>query len=380
MLIALSLSAALILGGATYLKLAPQYGESPGGDRLIRIERSPNHDDGRFQNPVETKMGSDSASMLGATIEFMRKGVERVPNQPIPSVPLDIAGLEAGNPEFRAVWLGHSTMLVVIDGVVILTDPVFSEQASPLPFGAKAFDYIEPYSLEDLPPVDIVLISHDHYDHLDYKTIVALKDQVPQFVVPLGVGAHLERWGVAPEKIVEADWWVSHSHGSLNLTATPARHFSGRGLTDRMETLWASWVIEGSSAKVFYGGDSGYWDGFLEIGERFGPFDLVMLECGAYNKAWPTVHMMPEETAQAASDLGAMALLLIHWAKFNLSLHSWTEPIERLSATDLGDIRLHNPRPGQRIGLSEDIVSDLWWKTIDTVAVTFEPDTVGIAK
>jgi L-ascorbate metabolism protein UlaG (beta-lactamase superfamily) len=380
MFTAIYIVAAMALGGVVYFAMSPQYGESPSGERLVRIERSPNYDDGRFQNPVETNMGSDSASMLGATIEFMRKGVERVPNHPIPSVPLDVADLEAGSTEFRAVWLGHSTVLVVIDGVVILTDPVFSEQASPLPFGAKAFDYTEPFSLDDLPPLDIVLISHDHYDHLDHKTIVALKDQVQQFVVPLGVGAHLEKWGVAPEKIVEADWWESHSHGSLSLTATPARHFSGRGLTDRMETLWASWVIEGSSAKVFYGGDSGYWDGFLEIGERFGPFDLVMLECGAYNKAWPTIHMMPEETAQAASDLGAMALLPIHWAKFNLSLHSWTEPIERLNAADLGEIQLLNPRPGQRIELCENTGADLWWKTIDTVAATVEPDNVGIAK
>ena len=255
-------------------------------------------------------------------------------------------------------------MLLDLDGALVLTDPVFARRVGPLRgIGPRRFNDQQPITADELPELDAVLISHDHYDHLDHAAIRVLKDKVGAFFVPLGVGAHLERWGVPAERIVELDWWEEARLGDLTLTLAPTRHFSGRRGTDGYKTLWGAWVARGPHHSVFFSGDSGYWDGFAEIGERFGPFDLTLMECGAYNEGWASIHMMPEETAQAHRDLRGDLLMPIHWGKFNLSLHAWTEPVERLlAAAEDPAIRVVTPRIGQGFDASRTIPQTHWWR------------------
>ncbi len=362
MLTFLAAVAAVVVGAAAYVTMSPQFGDGPAGERMRRIERSENYVDGEFRNPVHTEMSTDSASMLAIACDFIKGNTDRYPSGPLPSVALDASGFGQDGTGLQIAWSGHSTVLIGIDGHVVLTDPVFSDKAGPLPLGPTAFDYENRIVLDDLPDIDVVVISHDHYDHLDYETIMALKDRVDRFFVPLGVGARLEGWGIPLEMISELDWWEAAGYGDLRFTAAPARHFSGRGVADGNETLWASWAIEGLAHSVFYSGDSGYFDGFSEIGDRLGPFDIAVLESGAYDDAWAALHMKPEETVQAALDLRSSLLMPIHWAKFNLALHPWDEPVERLiaEAARLG-VRTATPRPGESFEPALDTMDERWW-------------------
>ena len=364
LLIVLAVVAAALVSGVLFMKLAPQFGDAPSGERLARMERSPNHRDGKFQNPTATHMGSPGG-MFKASVDYFRGGQDREPTAPLPAQRLAQQGFGGGDKELRLAWLGHSTVLINLDGVVILTDPYFGKgRASPVPFmGPSPFPYAVDITLEDLPPVDLVVISHDHYDHLDHGTVLKLKDRVKMFFVPLGVGARLEGWGVEPARIKELDWGQQGSHAGLTLVATPARHFSGRSALDRDSTLWASWVIRGSQHRLFFGGDSGYFDGFEAIGKQHGPFDVTLLECGAYSKYWPAIHMLPEQTARAHRDLGGKLLLPIHWGKFNLSLHGWTEPAERLlaAAAEHGATVI-TPRVGAHVVPAEAAPVERWWR------------------
>ena len=355
----------LFAAGVSYVRFAPQFGARPEGARLERMERSPHYAAGRFQNLEHTTMSGPDRSAFGATIEYFKGGTDRVPEQPLPTVRVDpgVIGSAPGG-DLHVTWLGHSTALIEIDGKVLLTDPVFEGQPSPVSFFGPTV-FIDPLPLEraDLPPVDVVVITHDHYDHLDHTTIVELARKVPRFFVPLGVGAHLERWGVPADAIVELDWWKEAQLGPLALTATPTRHFSGRGVIDRDRTLWAAWVIRGTTRKIYFGGDSGYGDHFKEVGARLGPFDVTMLESGAYDLAWPYIHMMPEETVQAHKDLGGGVLLPIHWAKYELALHPWYEPIDRLTAAaETSGVAVATPRPGERFALDGAIPRTAWWQ------------------
>lgn len=271
-------------------------------------------------------------------------------------------------------WLGHSSLLIEIDGRRVLTDPVFSERCSPWTFYGPRRFHPPPIPLEELPALDLVLISHDHYDHLDYRTIVALNERVPRFVVPLGVGAHLAYWGVAQEKIIERDWWQSTDVADLRLIATPARHFSGRTLWDRDRTLWASWVIAGPRHRVYFSGDTAMLPQFTEIGKRYGPFDATMIEVGAYNAMWPDVHLGPEQAVQAHLMVRGRLLFPIHWGTFNLALHAWTEPVERLAvaATKYG-VRWVSPRPGQWIEPAVPPAVQAWWPKLPFKTVAEDP-------
>lgn len=327
-----------------------------------RIEASSNYRDGRFHNLVATRVGGFDGEMLKATLEYFRGGQQREPLETIPTARLDPETLGESD-ALRVTWLGHSTALIEIDGKTILTDPVFDGRASPFSFmGPKRFDSMLPITPDQLPALDLVLISHDHYDHLDHSSIVALKEKVARFYVPLGVGGHLQRWGVEKEKVVELDWWEEAHYAGLTLVATPTRHFSGRGLR-RDRTLWGSWVMLGEQERVFFGGDSGYFDGFKRIGEKYGPFNLTLLESGAYNEAWPEIHMLPEETVQAHIDLRGELLLPIHWGKFNLSLHAWTEPIERLLAeAENQGVATVTPLQGQPVLAKGPSHSVRWWE------------------
>jgi L-ascorbate metabolism protein UlaG (beta-lactamase superfamily) len=341
-------------------------GSEPAGDRLARIQRSPNYRDGAFRNPDTTSATPTSTRQMLKRWLFGKE--QRVPPAPIPIVRLTRANFSQPPVSgLRATWLGHSSVLVEIDGGRILLDPVWARRASPSTLiGPRRF-HPPPIALEDLPPLDAIMTSHDHYDHLDRGVIKRLasdpRQSAAKFVVPLGVGAHLERWGVAPGRIIELDWGESTAAGPLRLTATPARHFSGRGLFNRNHTLWASWSIKGSKHRVFHSGDTGPCAGFAAIGNEHGPFDLTLMKIGAYDDQWPDIHLNPEQAVDAHRKLRGEVLIPIHWGTFNLAFHSWDEPAERVVAAAVGTTVVV-PRPGESIEPENPPPADRWWKRV----------------
>jgi L-ascorbate metabolism protein UlaG (beta-lactamase superfamily) len=344
--------------------LLPQLGGRARGKRLTRMQASPHWRSGRFRNPIPTRQQTQHGLALLSTIaDFFKSAPDRAPASPIPNIPIEVARARAGSDHLAVTWLGHSILLIEIGQTLILTDPMFSRRASPFSFlGPEAFPYERPFTLDDMPEVDAVLLSHDHYDHLDYRTVRELRERVPLFIVPLGVGAHLERWGVPGPRIIELDWDEETRVGDVTVSATPARHFSGRRPSDRMRTLFAAYAIGSPARRVFYCSDSGYFPGLAQIGARHGPFDLTLLGCGGYSVAWTDVHMTPEQTVRAHLDLRGEALLPIHWAKFNLSVHPWIEPVERLLAAAAPlQVRVTTPRPGERVVHGADLPEQRWW-------------------
>ncbi|MBF0589990.1 MAG: MBL fold metallo-hydrolase, partial [Magnetococcales bacterium] len=320
---------ALLLSGCAALLRSSQFGATTPNLVSTHDLSQVRYRDERFFNTHQRVKKHPSGSMWTATREWFFPSIRREPTQPPPVNKLDT--LRVGDGQTHVTWMGHSSLLIEVDGQTILIDPNFSRHASPFSWlPPKSFFPEMPVTPEQIDHLHAVVISHDHYDHLDHDTIIQLAGRVDRFIVPLGVGAHLRHWGIDPTKITELAWWASTDLNGVTLTATPAHHFSGRRLTGGNRTLWAGWAIAGRSERLFFSGDSGYFPGFKEIGKRLGPFDLTMLECGAYNDAWADIHMMPEETAQAHLDLGGKTLLPIHWARFDLALHHWTEPVQRL--------------------------------------------------
>ena len=301
-----------------------------GDSRMKKIDASPNYKDGKFKNYHEWDEPS-FGEYISTGWEFLFSGDQRTPDTLLPRKSVDLSYFtQTDKNHLNVTWLGHSTLMINIDGYRILTDPVFEKSVSF--FGPSRYNGDVPVDTTQLPEVDIVIISHNHYDHLNKSSIEILNNKTGIFIVPLAGGEELEDAGVPKNKIVEMDWWEEYNFDdSLMIAATPAQHFSGRGLTDRDETLWASWVIKSTKHKVYFSGDSGYFDGFKKIGEKYGPFDITFLETGAYNEKWHHIHMFPEETVQAHLDLGGKVLHPIHWATFNLSLHTWFDPMERLT-------------------------------------------------
>ncbi len=356
---------ALSIAGLLYLfyRFYTPFGGRPNKTRRSRARSSENHRDGRFINSIPTSMAMQKGDLRSMLRDQLKKNPARRPAQPLH---IASVGTLASLPRQSAqvTWLGHATMLVYIHGKAILCDPIFSKAASPFRFvGPKRYAAHKPLRLEDLPPVDAVCISHDHYDHLDYATIKKLKHTARHFFVPLGVGAHLERWGVTPARITELDWWEEAQFEGLTLACTPARHFSGRTLTDRFRTLWCSWVITDGRTKLFFSGDTGYGPHFKKIGTTYGPFDLTMLECGQYDRRWSTIHMQPEQTAAAQRDLHGRVLLPMHWGAFTLAFHSWTEPVERvLKAAAAKKLQVTTPALGNTITVGGPYPHDQWWK------------------
>lgn len=338
------------------------FGRLPSGKRLERIRESSNYREGSFHNTTPTQMLAEGTTYPKMIKEFFfEKGIDRAPGKPIPSVKTDLISLTREEPAI--VWFGHSSYLLIVEGKRILIDPVFSERASPLQFaGTKGFEFTHPYLIDDFPEIDLLILTHDHYDHLDYNSILKLRSKIKLCCTALGVGEHLICWGMEERRIKEFDWWEnSKIFPEIELTATPARHFSGR-LFRRNQTLWTSFVLKTTDYKIFIGGDSGYDDSFKEIGKKFGPFHLVMLECGQYNERWPLIHMMPEQTVQAAIDLKASILMPVHWGKFNLSLHPWKEPIIRASVhAKATQQRLTTPQAGEVVKLNDIPVERNWW-------------------
>ncbi|RYY92064.1 MAG: MBL fold metallo-hydrolase, partial [Comamonadaceae bacterium] len=277
---------------------------------------------------------------------------------------LDRAAMAALDPAANhLVRLGHSSHLLKLRGKWWLIDPVFGERVSPLSWvGPKRF-HAPPMTLEDLPQIEGLVLSHDHYDHLDVPTIEALKNRVQRYFVPLGVGQRLRDWGVPPDRIEEMDWWDERKWGDVVVTAAPAQHFSGRTLWDRNRTLWASWSLRSGTERIFYSGDTGYFPGFTEIGKRLGPFDIALMENGAYDTYWPAVHMSPEETVQAFQELGARTLWLVHNSTFDLAFHTWRDPLERAAAlAQQRGIALATPEIGEVFTLGKPRENRRWWE------------------
>ncbi|MGW0662594.1 MBL fold metallo-hydrolase [Streptodolium elevatio] len=361
---------------------APQWpaalGARPAGERLARVRRSPHFVDGAFRNPVPTRRMSDGAMRLMLRQQRAAAGLRR-PTGPIPLTPRRAADYDVA-PEsgLRATWLGHATVLVEIDGRRVLFDPVWSTRCSPSAAFGPARMHAVPLPWAELPPLDAVVISHDHYDHLDMATVKALARRDTRFAVPLGLGAHLERWGVPPERIVELDWHESADIEGLSFTATPARHYCNRGARVLGTVLWASWVVGGPEHRVFHSGDTGYFPGFVDLGDAYGPFDLTMIQAGAYGDAWPEVHLNPEEAVRAHLDLAGDLLLPIHWGTFDLAPHAWHEPVERAAAeaARLG-VRLAVPRPGDFLEPAVNWDGGDWWRPIapeGAIRVVADPD------
>ncbi|MEM8563740.1 MAG: MBL fold metallo-hydrolase [Pseudomonadota bacterium] len=336
--------------------------------------------DGKFQNEV----GPWQVNLSGAMEAFWKtEQYDNRPDGPIPLRTVDTRKLEQES-EAVIVRLGHSTVLIKLGEQYVLTDPMFSERASPFAwFGPKRF-HPPPMKIEELPNLKAVVISHDHYDHLDKQSIVALVEKVEHFVVPLGVGSHLRKWGVPDASIIELDWWEEVQVGKITLAATPSQHLSGRGLFDRNKTLWASWVIIDDNTRIYFSGDSGYFPGFRDIGGRYGPFDITLIENGAYNCAWRDIHMMPEDSIQAHLDLGGHVMMPIHNSTFDLALHPWYEPLERVTALAAEQgIEVATPTLGAAYTVHESIKTYAWWrdccKSLTTIAESL-PDTSAMAR
>lgn len=335
------------------------------GLRRDRIAASPRWDGERFRNTHAIPRGT---APMPALKDFLCGGERRVPQSPLPSLnPLEM-WRRAPQSGLRATWLGHSTVMLEIDGWRVLTDPVWGPRASPSRFiGPKRFQPV-PIAMSELPKLDVVLLSHDHYDHLDFTTMRLLRRVNVPIVTSLGVGTHLEAFGIPADRIVELDWWETHRvpGTDLTLTATPSQHFSGRGLKDGNKTLWSSWVLATQRHRVFFSGDTGLTPEYAETHARFGAFDLVMLEIGAFHPAWSGIHLGPENALTAHTLLGGGPLLPIHWGTFNLALHPWDEPVETLlRLAPKSDARLLLPKLGEPIEPVHESPLETWWRGVD---------------
>ena len=359
--ITLAVVVVLVIATIWILNL-PVFGKHPGGKRLERLKKLPNYKNGQIENLSPTPNLPDNVTYLDIIGKMIKGNDKASPTKPIPHGMPDFTKSE----ELKITWFGHSSYLLQVDGVNILVDPVFSERTSPFQWlGSKQFlgtNFIKP---EELPDLDVIIITHDHYDHLDYNTILKLKNKTKEFVTSLGVGEHLETWGIEANKITELIWDQNMTtKNGTSITATPARHFSGRGFT-RNKSLWSSFVLKTKNNSIYVGGDSGYDTHFKKIGETYGPFDVAILECGQYNLMWPLIHMMPEQVAQASIDLKAKKLLPVHWAKFKLALHDWDEPIKRLvESTEKQNINILTPIRGQTFKLDDGTTAKKWWLEI----------------
>lgn len=337
----------------------------PFGGKTPRAvkRRSPQFVGSKFINQIPTPMNLSLASLPTLMRKQLARDSLRRPARPV--IARTFKPVQSATPQIT--WFGHSTFLLQLEGKTILLDPIFSRSPSPFQtLGPQRFTSLA-VTIAELPTIDMVVISHDHYDHLDYGSIRQLVSKTTTFLVPLGLAAHLRRWGVSDKQIVELDWWDERNLGGFKFACTPARHFSGRTLTDRFTTLWCSWVIDSGKTKVFFSGDSGYGPHFKQIGKQYGPFDLTLLECGQYDPLWPNIHMMPEQTAQAHSDLRGKRMIPMHWGAFVLAFHSWTDPVERvLAAGAKTGATIITPELGETVAFTaKHTPAYAWWEDAD---------------
>lgn len=338
-------------------------GKLPSGKHLERLKQSPQYKNGAFQNTSPTPMKPEGVSYWKMMREFFKKHPDTAPPAPIPFIKTDLSKWNGPHP--MVVWFGHSSYLLRINNKNFLVDPVFSGNAAPLSFMVKAFPGANTYKAADMPVIDYLLLTHDHYDHLDYKTIRQLRPKIRSVFCSMGVSSHLRYWGVDANIITELDWWQAEDLvDDMTLTALPGRHFSGRGLK-RGQTLWSAFMLQTRNHRLFLGGDSGYDGHFKQIGDQYGPFDLAILEAGQYNTMWPLIHMMPEETVQAAVDLRARALLPVHWGKFRLGMHPWDEPVKRvLARAAMEKLPVATPKIGEPLIINGLYSSTPWWEGV----------------
>jgi L-ascorbate metabolism protein UlaG (beta-lactamase superfamily) len=358
---------AAIGAGVTWWVLSlPPFGAELSGERLARARANPLYRDGAFANtpPGPLRTSGDVWTMLRNQVA----GDEvRVPPSAIPVVAVDPGLLRSTPPRpgLRAFWLGHASVYIELDGVRLLVDPVFSEYASPFELGPRRF-HPPPIALADLPPIDAVLITHDHYDHLDMKAAQQLARRGAAFHVPLGIGAHLERWGIPGAQIREYEWWQEQALRGVRIVSTPTRHYSGRGL-NRNATLWTSWSLIGAKHRVYISGDTGYADHFSVIGEKLGPFDLSFVKVGAYGPGggWADIHMSAEDAVAAHREVRAARMVPVHWGTFNLAFHAWDEPIRRtLAAARKHKVEVLTPRIGELFDADRPFASTAWWEQV----------------
>ncbi|ULQ54349.1 MBL fold metallo-hydrolase [Flavihumibacter fluvii] len=330
---------------------------------MDKLTSSPNFREGIFQNLAPTPMMAEGVSTFAVLRDFLHKPKLVTPPAPLPSVKTNLTTLQANTP--LVVWFGHSSYLIHINGINILVDPVFSGSASPVAMFIKAFAGTNQYGPRDMPAIDYMVLTHNHYDHLDKKTLIALAGRTQKYIVPLGVEKHLVDWKINPAQITTLDWWQSKElSADMQITSTPARHFSGRGLK-RGGTLWTSYLFNLFGFTIFIGGDSGYGDHFSTIAKQAGVIDLAILECGQYNEAWPYIHMLPEQVVQAHIDLGAKTLLPVHWGKFALAYHHWDDPIKRVTAKAATEgIHITTPMIGEPVIIHEKYPDQPWWNTV----------------
>lgn len=352
-----------IIGGIVYM-YHPRFGANPEGDRLMQMESKANYKDGAFDNIEYTPALAEGVTYFDMLKSFFFDKTERViPKDKIPVVKTDLQNLPIDSNLY--IWFGHSSYLLQIDHKKILVDPVFSKYASPVRTSVKAFELEYEYTTKDLPDIDIMVISHDHWDHLDYNTFQEIKTKVKHIVTGLGVGAHFEKWGYPSSQITELYWGDSAAVDGFEFTSAISRHFSGRTLR-RNTTLWSSFIVKNDSIKLFLGGDSGYGKHFKEIGDKHGPFDYAILENGQYNEKWINIHMMPEETIKASQELGAKYTIPVHNSKFPLAMHPWDEPLIRITKEAAKqNVGLITPKIGEIVYLNSPKKYPEWWIGIE---------------
>lgn len=348
-----------------FLRFGPVFGGQPDARSQARIQASPQFDGTAFQNAEPTPMMVPGVTKPVSVLGWLRQVVSpppgKVPKEPLPNHALNLHASPLQDGQF--VWLGHSSVLFRLAGQVMITDPVLY-RASPIFVAGAPFRLQHAITAADLPAIDAVLLSHDHYDHLDWRAIRKLDARVGHYFVPLGVRAHLLRWGVADEKITELDWHESASLGEVRLTLAQARHFSGRRFSNRNSTLWGSWVVKGPDFSLFFNGDSGYGQHFADIGRRYGPFDVALMENGAYDERWAYIHMLPEQSVQAVQDVAARRAVPIHWGKFDLAFHPWQESIRRfLAEADRKEVDTVTPAIGEVFDFA-DPPRSRWWESV----------------
>lgn len=359
------LAVLVVLAISAYFILSSEvFGAKPSGKRLERILKSENYRDKQFQNQSFTPQFAEGYSMPKVMKDFFfgKKDPLLKPNKAIPIIKTDLKNLPQDKNMF--IWLGHSSYFLKIDGISFLIDPVLSKYGSPFPIFNKAFEGSDFFKPQDVPNIDYLVITHDHYDHLDYPTVKAIRNRVDKVIVPLGVGSHFEKWGYSENQIIEEDWGATvQLKNNFRISYTPARHFSGRKFS-RNNTLWTSYVLESPSLKIFLGGDSGYDAHFKNIGEKFGPFDYAILENGQYNEAWKYIHALPEDVVQASLDINAKNIIPVHSGKFALALHPWNEPLQKITDLSNGlNIKISTPKIGEILDLNNtENEFEAWWK------------------
>ena len=356
---------AFVVAVALLVMKHPKFGKAPSGQRLERIQKSPHYKNGKFNNLNHTPQLAEDTSMPEVMFRFLFGKKENLrPKQKFNFSKTDLKNLNPNENVY--IWMGHSSYFIQIDGKKILVDPVFSGNASPFTFTTKAFEGADLYTTDDIPELDYLIISHDHWDHLDYETVKKLNPKVKKVITGLGTGEHLEYWNYDPNKIIELDWGESSDLGNgFKVYCEAARHFSGRGLK-RDQAIWASFVFETPEKRIYIGGDSGYDDHFKKIGDKFGSFDLAILENGQYNKDWRYIHFMPGENIKAMKDLNAKRMIQVHNSKFALSVHAWDEPMKKMMKLNTDNARIITPKIGEKVNWEDDAkVYEKWWEAYE---------------